>query len=148
VVLIETTSPARARELQTTAVYQTLAETVRHQATSVHVIVARNAKRIGDVARTRSGVFRFTYFVAEDADVMLQLWDYLAGWYAVETGLDNASLLVPLEGERSDYLAIDYAALSGRSLVRQMRTKSFRTYLQANLASNRVGVMPILYQRV
>jgi hypothetical protein len=147
VVLIETTSPATARELQTTAVYQTLLETVRHEATSVHVIAARTAKQIGDVDKARSGAFRFTYFVADDADVMLQLWDYLAGWYAVETGLANASLLVPLHGERSDYVGIEYAGLGGRSLVRQMRTKSFRTYLQANLAANRVGAMPVLYQR-
>jgi len=146
VVLIETTSPTTARELQTTAVYQTLVETLRHEATSVHVIAARNVRRIGDVDQARSDVFRFTYFVADDADVMLQLWDYLAGWYAVETGLANASLLVPLEGECSDYVAIDYAGLGGRSLVRQMRTKSFRTYVQANLAANRVGAMPVLYQ--
>ncbi len=113
VVLTETTSPATARELQTTAVYQTLVETMRHEARDAHVIAARNARRIGDVDRTRSGVFRFTYFVADDAHVMLQLWDYLAGWYAVETGLADASLLVPLEGERSDYVGIDYAGLSG-----------------------------------
>ncbi len=148
VVLIETTSPMTARETQTTVAYQTLIETLRHEATSVHVIAARNAKRIGDVERTRSDVFRFTYFVAEDADVMLQLWDYLAGWYVVETGLANASLLVPLEGECSDYVGIEYAGLSGRSLVRQMRTNSFRTYVQANLAANRVGAMPVLYQIV
>jgi hypothetical protein len=147
VVLIETTSLLTARELQTTAVYQTLVETLRHQATSVHVIAARNAKQIGNVERTRSDVYRFTYFVADDADVMLQLWDHLAGWYVVETGLANASLLVPLEGERSDYVSVDYAGLNGRSLVRQMRTKSFRTYVQANLAANRVGAMPVLYQR-
>ncbi len=147
VVLIETTSPMTARETQTTVAYQTLIETLRHEATSVHVIAARNAKRIGDVERTRSDVFRFTYFVAEDADVMLQLWDYLAGWYVVVTGLANASLLFPLEGECSDYVGIEYAGLSGRSLVRQMRTNSFRTYVQANLAANRVGAMPVLYQR-
>jgi hypothetical protein len=145
-VLIEATSPATAREIQTTAVYQTLVETLRHEATSVHVIAARNAKRIGDVDTTRSDMFRFTYFVADDADVMLHLWDYLAGWHVVETGLANASLLVPLHGERSDYVGIDYAGLSGRSLVRQMQAKSFRTYVQANLAANRVGAMPVLYQ--
>src|SRR6266487_3888027 len=87
VVLIETTSPTTARELQTTAVYQTLVESVRRAARDVHIIAARNARRIGAVDWTRSDVFRFTYFVADDADVMLQLWDYLAAWYVVETGL-------------------------------------------------------------
>jgi len=148
VVLVETTAPATAREVQTTAVYQTLVETLRHEARNAHVIAARNARRIGHVDKAKSDVFRFTYFVADDADVMLQLWEYLAGWYMVETGLANASLLVPLEGECSDYVGIEYAGLGGRSLVRQMRTKSFRTYVQANLAANRVGAMPVLYQIV
>jgi hypothetical protein len=147
VVLIETTSPATAREIQTTAVYQTLLESVRRAARDVHVMAARNARRLGAMDRSRSEVLRFTYLIAEDAEVMLQLWEYLAGWYAVETGLANASLLVPLHGEGSDYMGIDYAGLNGESLVRQMRTKGFRTYVQANLAANRVGAMPVLYQR-
>jgi hypothetical protein len=112
-------------------------------------MAARNAKRVGDVDKTRQGLFLFNYFVADDARVMLQLWDYLAGWYAVETGLDNSTLLVPLEGERSDYLAINNARWDEslpRFLWRQFSRKSFRTYVLANLEANRVGAMPVLYR--
>jgi hypothetical protein len=34
------------------------------------------------------------------------------GQAAVETGLDNSTLLAPLEGESSDYLAINHARCS------------------------------------
>ena len=117
----------------------------------MHVVAARNAKRVGDVDKTRSGLFLFNYFVADDAGVMLQLWEYLAGWYQVETGLDNSTLLVPLDGERSDYVAINHARWDGGRLSflwRQLPKKSFRTYVLANLAANRVGAMPVLYRLV
>jgi hypothetical protein len=149
VVLIETTSPAVIREVQSTPLFEALLDALRSQAKRLHIMAARNAKRVGDVDKTRQGVFLFNYFVADDARVMLQLWDYLAGWYAVETGLDNSTLLVPLEGERSDYLAINNARWDEslpRFLWRQFSKKSFRTYVLANLEANRVGAMPILYR--
>jgi hypothetical protein len=149
VVLVETTSPATAREVQATPIYQALVDALASKAMHMHVIVARNAKRVGDVDKTRNGLFLFNYFVADDANVMLQLWDYLAGWYKVETGLDNSILLVPLQGERSDYLAINNARWDlslPQFLWRQMPKKSFRTYMLANLAANRVGAMPVLYR--
>ena len=149
VVLIETTSPAAARDVQTAPPYLSLLALLASKARDMHVIAARNAKRVGDVDKTRKGLFLFNYFVADDADVMLQLWDYLAGWYETETGLDNSTLLVPLEGERSDYLAINNARWDGgplRLLARQLPKKSFRNYMLANLATNHVGVMPVLYR--
>ncbi|HKO23925.1 MAG TPA: hypothetical protein VJY65_04205, partial [Chloroflexota bacterium] len=149
VVLIETTSPAVIRDVQSTPLYEALLAALRSQAKHLHVMAARNAKRVGDVDKTRQGLFLFNYFVADDARVMLQLWDYLAGWYAVETGLDNSTLLVPLEGERSDYLAINNARWEEslpRFLWRQFSKKSFRTYVLMNLEANRVGAMPILYR--
>ena len=148
VVLIETTSPAVIRDVQSTRPYEALLDALRSQAKRLHVMAARNAKRVGDVDKTRQGLFLFNYFVADDAGVMLQLWDYLAGWYAVETGLDNSTLLVPLESERSDYLAINNARWDEslpRFLWRQFSRKSFRTYVLANLEANRVGAMPVLY---
>ena len=79
----------------------------------LHIIVARNVKRVGDVDKRRKGVFLFNYFVGEDPRVTLALWDYLAGWYTVETGMDNSTLHLPLEGERSDYTIINHARWDG-----------------------------------
>lgn len=149
VALIETASLTAAGDVQATPSYQSLIETLTSGATRMHVIVARCAKRVGDVDTSRKGTFLFNYFVADDADVMLRLWDYLAGWYAVETGLDNSVLLVPQEGEQSEYLAINLARWDGsplRLFARQLCKKSFRTYLQANLEANRVGAMAVLYR--
>jgi hypothetical protein len=148
VVLIETKSVMASRQVQTTPVYRALVDTLTSKAKRMHIITARNAKRIADVDKTLPGLFLFNYFVADNAEVMLQLWDYLAGWYAVETGLDNSTLLVPLEGERSDYLAINHARWDVsllRILWQQFSRFSFTFYVQENLEANRVGSMPVWY---
>ncbi|HWE64903.1 MAG TPA: hypothetical protein VHB98_24580 [Chloroflexota bacterium] len=149
VVLVETRSVAAIREVQRTEPYKALMDVLQCHARRLHIMAARNAKRVGDVDRTRDGLFLFNYFVADDAGVMLQLWDYLAGWYAVETGLDNSILLVPIEGEHSDYVAINHARWDEslpRFLWQQFSKKSFRTYVLANMEANRVGAMPALYR--
>ncbi|HEY7294831.1 MAG TPA: hypothetical protein VH916_07300 [Dehalococcoidia bacterium] len=150
-VLVEADSPAAVREVQQAADYQALLNTLRSDASDLHVLAARNAKRLGDVDHRRKDTFLFNHFVADDAGVMLELWDYLAGWYMAETGLDNSLLLVPLEGERSDYLAVNHASWHEgllRVMWRQLTRPSFWSYVQANLAANHVGAMPVLYRRV
>ena len=149
VVLIQTTSLATAHEVQMTRAYDTLVDTMRSQAEAVHVITARNARRIGDVDTTRQGLFLFNHFAADDASVMLQLWEYLADWYAVETGLDNSVALVPVEGEKSDYAIINWARWDvspPRHFWHQLSKQSFWRYVLANLEANRAGSMPIYYR--
>jgi hypothetical protein len=149
VLLVETTSPSTARLLKSAPEFAAIQAALDGAATRVHVIAARATRWMGHVDRSRDGLFLFNYFVAEDADVMLRLWDYLAAWYAVETGLDNSALLTPLEGEASDYVAINNArwdlSLPG-FLARHLSKKTFRSYVQANLEINRVGAMPVLYR--
>jgi hypothetical protein len=89
--------------------YQTLAETRSEQARRVHQVAARHVRRVGDVDKSRPGLFLFNYFVGDDPGQAAGLWDYLAGWYEAETGLDNSTLLVPVEGEKSDYVMINHA---------------------------------------
>jgi len=149
VVLIESTGPATTREVQNTPAYQALVDALSSNARRMHVIAARNVKHIGDVDRNRKGLFLFNYFVGDDPQVTLELWDYLADWYEVETGLATSVLLAPLEGEHSDYRIINYAQWEERLphvLWRQLSKKSFRTYMLANLAANRVGAMAVLYR--
>jgi hypothetical protein len=76
----------------------------------VHHVAARNVRRVGDVDKTRPGLFLFNYFAGADPALAAELWDYPAGWYEAETGLDNSTLLAPLEGEQSDYVLINRAA--------------------------------------
>jgi hypothetical protein len=95
VVLVETTSPATARVLQATSEFQALRDLLSGRARRLHAIAARNAKRVGDVVKTRQGTFLFNYFIGEDPEVVMQLWDYLAGWYQAETGMDNPTPGLP-----------------------------------------------------
>jgi hypothetical protein len=148
VVLVETTAPEAAREVQATSAYQALHDLLRGQARRLHVIAARNAKRVGDVDKTRPGTFLFNYFVGDDPRVVVALWDWLAGWYQAETGMDNSTLLAPLEDQRSDYVVINHARWDGLLgfAARQFTKKSFRSYMVANLDAHNVGAMPILYR--
>jgi hypothetical protein len=147
VVLIETTSPQVLGEVQATEPYNVLAAAVTQAATDVHVMTAHCRKRVGDVDKTRQGLFLFNYFVADDAAVALQLWEHLAGWYVVETGLDNSTLLEPLGP--AAYAFVNHARWDSslpRLMLRQLTKPSFRTYILANLQANRTIAMPILYQ--
>ncbi len=149
VVLVEAASPAAAAEVRAAPAYQALLGALTEQARRVHHIAARNVRRVGDVDKTRPGTFLFNYFTGDDPDVAVELWDYLAGWYEAETGLDNSILLAPLDGEQSDYVMINHARWDGSLplfLARQLPKKTFRSYLLANLKAHQVAAMPVLYR--
>jgi hypothetical protein len=149
VVLVETASPGAASEVRAAPAYQELASTLTEQARRVHQVAARNVRRVGDVDKTRPGLFLFNYFAGGDPGLAVELWDYLAGWYEAETGLDNSTLLEPLEGEQSDYLMINHARWDGSLplfMARQLPKKTFRSYVLANLKAHHLAAMPVLYR--
>jgi len=133
VVLLETASPGALTE----------------KARRVHQIAARNVRRVGDVDKSRPGLFLFNYFAGDDFDLAVELWDYLAGWYEAETGLDNSTLLGPLEGEESDYVMINHARWDHNLplfMARQLPKRTFRSYMLANLRAHHLSAMPVLYR--
>jgi hypothetical protein len=149
VVLAEVTSSAAVATVRAAPAWQALTAAVGQQARRVHETAARNARRVADVDKTRPGLFLFNYFSGADPALAVELWDYLAGWYEAETGLDNSTLLAPLEGETSDYVLINHArwdASLPRFVARQLPKKSFRSYLLANIKANHVTAMPVLYR--
>jgi hypothetical protein len=149
VILVETVSPDAASEVRAAPAYQALAGTLTDQARRVHQIAARNVRRVGDVDKARPGLFLFNYFVGDDRDLAVELWEYLAGWYEVETGLDNSTLLEPLGGEQSDYVIINHARWDGSLplfMARQLPKKTFRSYMLANLKANHLAAMPVMYR--
>ena len=73
--------------------------------------------------------------------------EWLAGWYAVQTGLDNSNVLQPTG--KSDYTFVNHARFRHGLpvlLARQMTKPSFRSYVLENLLVNRTASMPILYR--
>jgi len=149
VILVETVSPDAARDVRAAQAYQELAGTLTERARRVHQIAASNVRRVGDVDKSRPGLFVFNYLVGDDPGLATELWEYLSGWYAAETGLDSATLLAPLEGEQSDYVLINHARWDGSLpafAARQLPKRTFRSYLLANLKANHVAAMPVLYR--
>lgn len=145
-LLIETLSPAAVKEVECDPAYLELIGVLQADAHEVSIIAARNAKRIGNVDTSRKGLFLFNHFVADDPEVMGQLWDYLAGWYAVETDLDNSVAMVPLERQGSDYAIVNWARWDTSPLHHfwsQLSKKSFWNYVTANLDINHAAAMPV-----
>ncbi|NUR25867.1 MAG: hypothetical protein HOV83_08480 [Catenulispora sp.] len=146
VVLIETSSPEVIGAVQETDAYRILHEDIMLVATDLQVMAARCARSLGDVDKSRPGLFLFNYFVAEDAAVAMELWEHLAGWYVKQTGLDNSTLLEPID--KADYVFVNHARWDygvPRLMLRQLTKPSFRSYVLTNLLVNRTGSMPLLY---
>jgi hypothetical protein len=113
------------------------------------VLAARNVRRIADVDHGRGGLFLFNHFRAPDPELALALWERLAAWYERETGLDNSMLLAPVAGERSEFALVNHARWDAgvpTVLWHQIRRRSFRTFVRANLRAHGVTAIPILYR--
>ncbi|MDQ5827076.1 MAG: hypothetical protein M3441_23165 [Chloroflexota bacterium] len=147
-VLIETTSPETADAVKASPAYAEMERALRETATFTHVITATNVKRIGPVDHSRQGVFLFNYFFADDTAQNLAVWEYTAGWFQQETGLDNSTVLLPRDGERSNYNIINHCRWDRlRDVLPSLIFKrTFCTYVLVNFEANRVAAMPILYR--
>jgi len=146
VVLIETTSPEVIGQVQETELYRVLHDSLVAAATDTHVMAARCTRSLGDVDKSRPGLFLFNYFVAEDSDVALDLWEHLSGWFVKQSGLDNSTLLQPID--KSDYVFVNHARWDygiPRLILHQLTKPSFRSYVLTNLLVNRTGAMPVFY---
>lgn len=147
VVLVETADPDAGATVAASPEYRKLQETITATARDHYLMHARCLRRIGDVDKSRQGLFLFNYFVAEDPAVALELWEHLAAWYAVETDLDNSTLLAPVDGD--DYVFVNHARWDmslPRFTAAQFGKRSFYSYVLANLRANATASMPILYR--
>ena len=147
VTLVETATADAASDVAASPEYRKLHEAITAAAREEYLMTARCLRRVADVDKTRRGLFLFNYFVAEDPAVALDLWDHLAAWYAVETDLDNSTLLGPVGP--SDYVFVNHARWDmslPRFALKQFGKRTFYSYVQANLHANRTVAMPILYR--
>ncbi len=110
---------------------------------------ARNVRRTGDVETTQEGLFLFNHFVADNRDVMLELWDYLAGWYAAETGLQTSVALMPIAAHPGDFTIVNWARWDVhplRHFWHQLSKRSFWKYVTINLDVNRAASLPVYFR--
>ena len=147
-VLIGASDMEDAKALREESTFTELEKRVRDASRHVHIITASNAKRIGPVDHERDGVFLFNYFYADDTDQNLAVWEYTAGWFEQETGLDNSTLLLPAEGEESEYPIVNHCRWDHLwDIVPSLLFKSsFRSYVLDNFEANRTAAIPILYR--
>ncbi|MDH6111511.1 hypothetical protein P3T36_004665 [Kitasatospora sp. MAP12-15] len=148
VVLVEAESVDALDDVRSSEPYRRMVAEITEAASDVHEMAARCLRFLGDVDKSRQGLFLFNYFAAEDAEVATRVWGHLAGWYAAETGLDNSTLLAPIGA--ADYVFVNHARWDTGLLgfaVKQFRKSSFRSYVLANLRANETIAMPILYRK-
>ena len=144
--LVETTTVDVLGDVEGSPEYRKLHDALTAAAREAYQLPARCLLRVGEVDKTRPGLFLFNYFVAEDPAVALEVWEHLAAWYAVETGLDNSTLLGP--AGPSDYVFVNHARWDmslPRFAARQFGKRTFYSYVLANLRANATAAMPILY---
>jgi hypothetical protein len=148
-VLIECDAAA-VEHVRRTASYRELVALVQQAASFTHIIEATNIRRIGPVNHARPGIFLFNYFFADSVEQNIAVWNYTAGWFQVETGLDNSTVLLPVDACQSRYAIINHCRWDGlRNILPSLIFKrSFHDYVLANFASNNVAAMPILYRMV
>jgi hypothetical protein len=149
-VLVETTSPESAAELEAEALWGELVATI--QATSHHSyrLRAHNLRRMGPVDHHHQGVFLFNYFYADRTDTNLAAWQYTAGWFADQTGLDNSTVLAPDATSEPRYRLVNHARWDRLwdVLPSLIFKRSFHSYVLAHFQANGVAAMPVLYRLV
>jgi hypothetical protein len=147
-VLIETTGPQAADAVKESAVYERLERAIRDAANDTFIITATNPKRMGPVDHSRNGWFLVNYFVADSAEQNLAVWEYTAGWWEQETGLDNSTVLLPREGERTDYAIVNHCRWDHvwNFMPSIVFKRSFRDYVLANFTANNVSPRAVIYR--
>lgn len=141
-MLIRTTSPATITQVQASTTY--------HRLNPAFSMTARNIRRIGQTDSTRSATFLFNHFTAPDRDGAVEKWEQLTGWYTAKIGVDNFTLLQPIDND-APYSVVNYVRLPTgpiQFLANQFTRPSFHRYVRAHLRSNSMTAMPILFKRV
>lgn len=119
-------------------------EAARHS----YRMVGANLRRIGEVDHSRDGVFLLNYFFADDETQNLAVWDYTAGWFMDQTGLDNSVLTRPLDQKGAKYTIVNHCRWDGLGDIvpSLLFKKSFRNYVLAHFEANDTAAIPVLYR--
>ncbi len=139
--LVETTSPETVAGVRSSEAFGRLG--------ADFAMAACNTRRIGDTEKTLSGTFLFNHFTAEDPEGAVRTWENLTGWYTTKTGVDNSTLLRPID--EAPYAFVNYVRLPRgpvRFMLDQLLRPSFHTFVRASLRANGMVAMPLLCELV
>lgn len=149
-LLIEVASKEAVNDLLKT---ETLRESIAYfkdKSKNYHQLIASNVRNMGPVKHNSKGVYLFNYFYAEDIEQNLEVWNYTAAWFEKETGLRNSELMLPVDGQVSDYTLINHCRWDRLLdiLPSLVFKRSFQSFVLDSFYENQIGAMPILYRTV
>lgn len=160
VLLVECESPECARALRQGELWRAVLEPLSKEATRSLSVSGSNARCMGDVDHSRQGVFLFNYFFADNVATNLAIWEFTAGWFQVETGLDNSTLILPdddsrvgAEPDAGSFMTTQHSVINhcrwdrlSSVLPSLIFKRSLTSYVLNNFAANKCAANPILYK--
>ncbi len=148
VMLVEFKTVQAAKDFQNTPEWAAILAETKEKSHSVMSIAASNTRRIGPVNHAADGVFLFNYFYADSLSVNLQVWNYTAGWFQDQTGLDNSTVLLPDEATKVPYTIFNHCRWDRLRdiLPALLFNRSFKPFVLDNFEHNNTAAIPILYQ--
>jgi len=148
VLLIETTCVETAEELFQEELIVGLRDELGATATNALGFAGANVRRIAQVDHERQGVFLFNYFSAADVDTNLEAWQYTAGWFQDETGLNNSTVLQPGDATVVPYQLVNHCRWDRlRDVLPALVVKrSFGSFVLRVFDDHGVVPRPILYR--
>ncbi len=148
VLLIEVKSIQQIEEVKTTSSFTEIINEIEKSSSYHFIFNAKNLRRIDSVNHKKNGVFLFNFFVAENKEQNLGIWEYTAGWFQNQTNLDNSTLFDSIDPQQKTYSVINHCRWDGflDILPSLIFKKTFKTYVLDNFAANDVAAIPILYK--
>jgi hypothetical protein len=145
-VLVETATPEQAKMLDANPHWLALQSEVRRITSDVFETSGSNVRSMGEVDHERDGVFLFNYFYSDRLDRNLAVFNYTAGWFQDQTGLNNSTVILPRE--KTDYTMINHARWNRLLdiLPALLFKASFREFVLRYFEANQTAAMPILYR--
>ena len=125
-------------------------------------VTASNTRRIAAVDHTRQGCFLLNYFYADSLETNLKIWEYTAGWFQKESGLNNSTLLFPddesrdpaegkfggsMDEQKCQHSVINHCRWDSLKNIMPslLFKKDFTRYVLDNFAANNTAACPVLY---
>lgn len=148
VLLVETADAGAARALIESDAWRSRVEAIAAASVECMPFVATNPRRMNPVDHSRGGVFLFNYFTAPTVEANLFAWQYTAGWFQDQTGLDNSTVLQPVAGQGTPFTLVNHCRWDHlRDVLPDLAfTRSFRTFVLRVFAENGVQPRPLLYR--